>query len=301
MITTDPMRLEESKGKNEEVREKKREHKKTDSPLYEATEQKLTDVIKLTADSERQTKEQEQKQKQGILEEMEIVKATISHPKEKITTGEFKKFPLHKEIKDASSKLAHKLGTGTRKRPMDNKPASILTLAGENIGASMQVRPGSANKEGSVLHRGYNPNPDGTTEATTDGEESSKKLILKDPNLAKENRPTKMYINNNTQGINNSLLFNNSVTESNPGIHFVLASTPGEQAEPNNNKLESIETRRAQSSVMPSQRLTYEPPKYRRHGVGGLSMESSESNPEKDEPHPHGDTRKDKDINVLLS
>lgn len=299
VITTDPMRLEESKGKNEEVREKKREQEKIDGPLDEATEQKLTDVITMTADSERQTKEQEQKrkQKQGILEATEIVKATISHPKEKITTGEFKNFPLHKEIKDASSKLAHKLGTGTQKRPKVNKPASILTLAGENKGASMQVRSGSANKEGSVLHRGYKPNPDGTTEATTGGKESSK---IKDPKLAKENRPTKVYINNNTQGINNSILSNKSVTESNPGVHFVLSSTPREPEERNNNKLESIETRRAQSSVTPSERLTYEPPKIRRHSVGGLSLELSESDPENpDKPHPHEDTRKDKDIDVL--
>ncbi|KAJ6336168.1 hypothetical protein OIU78_012720 [Salix suchowensis] len=172
------------------------------------------------------------------------------------------------------------------KHPMGEKSISIVTLAGENRGATMNMGFESTRKDGSIhIHRGYKINPDESSEATTDGEGSSKGRSSKDP-LTKE-PARKACINSNTQSVNNSMLFETSVSERNPGVQLNL-SYIDEEPSKNSSKPVHLETRKAEFQVTPAEKLSYEPT-VKRRCLRGLFMESSDSdldNPEK--PRRHG-------------
>uniref|UniRef100_A0A6N2KP32 Uncharacterized protein n=1 Tax=Salix viminalis TaxID=40686 RepID=A0A6N2KP32_SALVM len=208
-----------------------------------------------------------------------------SHKRKSMSNGE--KVPLHKEIGEDISKLVHKLGMEHMKHPMGEKPVSIVTLAGENRGATMNMGFESTRKDGSIhIHRGYKINPDESSEATTDGEGSSKGRSSKDL-LTKEDPARKAYINSNTQSVNNSMLFETSVSERNPGVQLNL-SCNDEEPSKNSSKPVHLETRKADFQVTPAKKLSYEPT-VKRRCLRGLFMESSDSdldNPEK--PRRHG-------------
>ncbi|KAJ6336920.1 hypothetical protein OIU76_006730 [Salix suchowensis] len=207
-----------------------------------------------------------------------------SHKRKSMSNGE--KVPLHKEIGEDISKLVHKLGMEHMKHPMGEKSISIVTLAGENRGATMNMGFESTRKDGSIhIHRGYKINPDESSEATTDGEGSSKGRSSKDP-LTKE-PARKACINSNTQSVNNSMLFETSVSERNPGVQLNL-SYIDEEPSKNSSKPVHLETRKAEFQVTPAEKLSYEPT-VKRRCLRGLFMESSDSdldNPEK--PRRHG-------------
>ncbi|KAF9686812.1 hypothetical protein SADUNF_Sadunf02G0028700 [Salix dunnii] len=208
-----------------------------------------------------------------------------SHQRKSMSNGE--KVPLHKEIGEDISKLAHKLGMEHMKHPMGEKSVSIVTLAGENRGATMNMGFESTRKDRSVhIHRGYKINPDESSEATTDGEGSSKGRSSEDL-LTKEDSARKAYINSNTQSVNNSMLFETSVGERNPGVQLSL-SYNDEEPSKNSSKPVHLETRKAEFQVTPAEKLSYEPT-VKRRCLRGLFMESSDSdldNPEK--PRRHG-------------
>ncbi|KAJ6938531.1 nucleolar protein dao-5 [Populus alba x Populus x berolinensis] len=225
-----------------------------------------------------------------------------SHQKTSMSNGE--KVPLQKEIREDISKFVHKLGMEHMKHPIGEKPVSVVTLAGENRGATMYVGSESSRKDGSVhIHRGYKTNPDESNEATTDGEGSSRGRSSKDL-LTKEDPARKAYINSNTQSVNNSILFETSVSERSPGVHLSL-SYNDEEPSKNSSKPVRLETRKAEFQVTPSEKLSYEP-RVRRRCLRGLLLESSDSDPDNPEkPRRHGcryscgQERKDKDIGVL--
>uniref|UniRef100_A0A5B6YYC5 Uncharacterized protein n=1 Tax=Davidia involucrata TaxID=16924 RepID=A0A5B6YYC5_DAVIN len=174
------------------------------------------------------------------------------------------------------------MATGHPKQSMDEKLVSVITLAGENRGASMQLCSESAKRDGSVsvhIQREYKSNPDESLEATTDGEGSSR-----DSNtINDEDQATKAYVNSNIQGINNSLVFNSSVTERNPGVHLVFSRNRTEEStKSSDNRTESLETRKAEFNITPAQKLTYEPV-VKRRCLRGLFMESSDSDPDNPE------------------
>jgi hypothetical protein len=225
-----------------------------------------------------------------------------SHQKTSMSNGE--KVPLQKEIREDISKFVHNLGMEHMEHPIGEKPVSVVTLAGENRGATMYVGSESSRKDGSVhIHRGYKINPDESSEATTDGEGSSRGRSSKDL-LTKEDPARKAYINSNTQSVNNSILFETSVSERSPGVQLSL-SYNDEEPSKNSNKPVRLETRKAEFQVTPAEKLSYEP-KVRRRCLRGLFLESSDSDPDNPEkPRRHGcryscgQKRKDKDIGVL--
>ncbi|KAJ9186565.1 hypothetical protein P3X46_002122 [Hevea brasiliensis] len=227
-------------------------------------------------------------------------KLSESHQKTGMANGEQVSF--HKGVRDDIFKFVHKLGVGQLKYPMDEKPASIVTIAGENRGASMHVGSEPARKDGSLhIHRGYKINPDDSTGTTTDGEGSTKGRP-KTP--TREHPVKKAYVNSNTQAINNSMLFESSVNERNPGIQLVLSHNLAESINPSA-KPEPMETHKAEFNVTPAQKLTYEPT-IRRRCLRGLFLEPSDSDPDNPEkPRRHGcryscaEKGKDKDIGVL--
>ncbi|KAK1399257.1 Isoflavone reductase family protein [Heracleum sosnowskyi] len=202
---------------------------------------------------------------------------------------------MQKEIKNDISKLTQKMATE------QGKPVSIITLIGENKGATMQL---GSPKEGAVhIHRGYKFKPDDSTETTTNGEKSSKDKRPKEENT-KEDHMTKTYMNSNSQGINNSVVFKSSITERNPGVHLTLTQNPTEPIK-TTTKENQLVAHKAEANVTPSQKLTYET-RIRRRCLRGLLMESSDSdpdNPEKPRRHgchcSYGDMNKDKEIDLL--
>ncbi|XP_059452096.1 uncharacterized protein LOC132182775 [Corylus avellana] len=207
--------------------------------------------------------------------------------------------PVHEEVRKDIFKFVHNLSTG---QSTAENPVSVITLTGENRGASMHLGPEPAKKEGSVhIHRGYKLNPDESTEATTDGEESSKAKKSKDPMA--QNPPSRIYINSNIQSVNNSILFNGSVAERNPGVSLVVSHNQEEPIK-SNGQPKALETRRAEFNVTPAEKLTYEPA-VRRRCLRGLFMEPSDSDPDNPEkPRRHGcrhncaEKDKDKEIGI---
>ncbi|GAV77123.1 hypothetical protein CFOL_v3_20595 [Cephalotus follicularis] len=210
-----------------------------------------------------------------------------------------RKWPtLHKEIREDISNFVDKL---TAKQPTDERSVSIITVAGDNRGATMHLCAESAKKNGSVnIHRGYKPNPDENPETITDdegrseGRESAKAMT-------KENQATNVYTNNNTQSINNSILLDSSVNERSPGVELSFSHQPAENTK-YSTKSEPLERRMAEFNITPAKNLTYEPT-VKRRCLRGLFMESSESDPDDPKkPRRHGcryscgERSKDKDI-----
>ncbi|KAJ7966767.1 proteoglycan 4 [Quillaja saponaria] len=209
--------------------------------------------------------------------------SSISHQKPVVSNGEG--VPLQKEIKEDISNFFHKLAAGNSLLPMDDKPVSVVTLAGDNRGATMHIGSESAKKEESVhIYRAYKVNPDESPDMTTD-EEGSFRKGSKESN--KEDKLPRTYVNNNIQNVNNSIMFDSSITGENPGVHLFLPHTPAESIRLNE-KPAVIETRKAEFNITPAEKLTYQT-NVRRRCLRGLFLESSDSdqdNPEK--PRRHG-------------
>ncbi|GMH16205.1 hypothetical protein Nepgr_018046 [Nepenthes gracilis] len=135
---------------------------------------------------------------------------------------------LPNEVKEDITKFVHKLGIGQAKQPLDDKPYSIITLAGENKGATMNLGLEPVKREGSIhIYRGYKIKPDESVNTTTD-EEGSSKRGKSGEQKAEEDKATEAHINSNAQGINNSLVFSSSITETNPGVKLVHSRSPTE-------------------------------------------------------------------------
>ncbi|KAM1021507.1 hypothetical protein ACFX2I_042606 [Malus domestica] len=201
---------------------------------------------------------------------------------QKMVSSTVKQAPLHREIRENALKL-NKLAIEDQ---MHEKPVSIVTVAGENRGASMHIS-SEPEKGGEFMpiHRSYKTNPDDSLEATTDGEVSSEGE--KFDQTSKEDRHMIAYINNNVQSINNAIVLNTSVAERNPGVQTVFSHSPAESIKPNG-KSDPLKTHKAQITKTPSEKLTHEST-VRRRCLRGLFMEPSDSDPDNPEkPRRHG-------------
>ncbi|KAK9756323.1 hypothetical protein RND81_01G088900 [Saponaria officinalis] len=196
------------------------------------------------------------------------------------------KAALDKEAKKDLPKIMHKQGTRQDKHAWNEKPLSIITLTGENTGATMQLSPEPSKRERPIhIHRGYKARLDGSADNVADGAESSRSRKKTNTKVKDETRK-KLYVNNNVQGINNSLVFKSSVTERNPGAHVVLSHDAAVFAK-SGKEVETCDTHKAEVRPAPAERLTYAP-RIRRRCLRGLLLESSDSdlgNPEKPQHH----------------
>ncbi|PPD83927.1 hypothetical protein GOBAR_DD19136 [Gossypium barbadense] len=206
---------------------------------------------------------------------------------EKHVSSNWERVPLQNEIREDVCKFVHKLTTEQLELPTDEKSISVVTLAGENRGASFHLGSESSKKEGLVhIHRGYKINPDDSPDATTDGEESSRGRKPKD-SVTKENPASTAYANNNIQSINNSIVCESSVNARNPGVYLELIHNLAESTK-SKAKEEHTEPGKTRFNITPAEKRTYEPT-VRRRCLRGLFAESSDSdpgNPEK--PRRHG-------------
>ncbi|EOY14792.1 Uncharacterized protein TCM_034063 [Theobroma cacao] len=326
------------KPKEREERKKAAEERrkaKTKGSTHEEPEQRtITKLLAAAADAGTKTREllgaafetgirhqekQEDIERKKIwttssTDEKQIKTVSSTYPKEgstptnshqKHATSTWEQVPLHKEIREDISKFVHKMATGQPKLPTDEKSIAVLTLAGENRGASFYMGSESAKKDGLVhIHRGYKINPDDSPDATTtDGEGSSRGRKPKD-SMTRENPAPRAYVNSNTQSINNSVVFESSVNERNPGVHLEFLQNSAEPTK-SNAKAGPLETRKAEFNVTPAEKLTYEPT-VRRRCLRGLFAEPSDSDPDNPEkPRRHGcryscgEKNKETEIGVL--
>ncbi|KAK1279558.1 hypothetical protein QJS04_geneDACA004774 [Acorus gramineus] len=113
----------------------------------------------------------------------------------------------------------------------DESGMKVITIAGENKGAHMEL--------GSRSHKGRHVQRHKSSHAHTYVEEEhgggmgdGKAMVLKEKEKEKEKMhsssssttpPISTLVNNNVQGINNSILLNGSCTHRNPGVHISLS------------------------------------------------------------------------------
>ncbi|CAL0332662.1 unnamed protein product [Lupinus luteus] len=206
-------------------------------------------------------------------------------PEKPVSSNE-EKAPLQKVIKDDMSEFVYKLATFHPSHPTDDEEFSIITLAGDNRGATMNVGSESANKERPIsIHCAYKTYPAERAHLTTHGEESSS-TKKNSHRSAKHVEVGKTYVNSNIQSINNSLMFHGSVTERDLGVQVILTQTP---ADPINcdGKL-SPETHKTGFNISRVEKSNYQP-MVRRRGLRGLFVEPSNSDPDSpDKPRHHG-------------
>ncbi|KAK9947062.1 hypothetical protein M0R45_012499 [Rubus argutus] len=298
----DHKQLSESETDSKEHKEEEKvvqvptveEKNKDQEPIQE----RVTEVHAATTDSGNQAKDplgvalqaEQQQHKQETHDKKEILAATDSDDTpnktassrmsiRKMVSSPEEQAPPNKEIREDDSKVDKLAATGQQ---MLEKPASVVTLIGENRGATMLSEP--AKQEESVHIRYSNKlDPDDSAEATTtDGKVSDTEEIFEDE-MSTERR---VFINSNVQSINNSILFNSSVTERNPGV-AVFSRNPSESIFSNGNS-GSLQTHKAQIIQTPADKLTHEST-VRRRCLRGLLMESSDSEPDNHEkPRRHG-------------
>ncbi|XP_061353347.1 uncharacterized protein LOC133298127 [Gastrolobium bilobum] len=198
-----------------------------------------------------------------------------------VSTISPEKAQLAKGIKDDISKFVHKLASVHPAQPMDEKPFSVITLTGDNRGATMHVGSESTKKEGSIhIQRAYKTDPEESTEVTTDAEENTEE---DSHNSTEQGEVGKAYVNSNIQSINNSVMFHGSITERDPGVEVTLPQNPIKlDDEP------ALETHRTEFNISRAQKSSYQPMVQRRC-LRGLFLEPSDSDPENpDKPRRHG-------------
>ncbi|XP_010471634.1 PREDICTED: hepatoma-derived growth factor-related protein 2-like [Camelina sativa] len=204
---------------------------------------------------------------------------------------------IKEDIKDGISKLTWGKSNG------DEKSVNVYTLTGENRGATMGIGSEKDKKDGEVhIRRGYRSNPDESPNATATETEGGRKPFkgknhkdYEDDEEEEEETRVRAYVNGNTQGINNSIIVESSVSENDPGVHMSLKfeKTMKEIINPP----ESVAEKKPET-VKATEKLRHEP-RVRRRCLRGLLAESSQSEPENPlKPRGHGCrfTCKDKDI-----
>lgn len=130
-----------------------------------------------------------------------LVQETKEKPKGGLNNGDLRRHTAHGATKnpEASKKHLDSEDLGMRR---------IITIAGENKGAIMDLTPfGNNNKFGKK---------DNPTASSSDG----------DKNKNQKSLMTTALINSNVQGVNNSILYNCSTTHHDPGIHLSLSTKP---------------------------------------------------------------------------
>ncbi|XP_049391808.1 flocculation protein FLO11-like [Solanum stenotomum] len=242
-------------------------------------------------------------EKQANSDNDQIRVNRVSNGKQTRTISAEPDIPLNKEVKDNISKFINRMTVGDGKQKLEEGPVSVITLAGDNRGASMQLSSNSSRKGKAVhIHRGYKLNADETADATTDAEGTSKGKQTNDARTTKD-QELEAYMNCNVQGLNNSITFDSTIEGKNPGIHMTFPRMPSEPPK-TSEKTGLFEAHKAEYNVARAQKHTYKPT-IKRRCLEGLFVEPSDSdsdNPEKPRKHGchvGGKKKRDNDIDIL--
>ncbi|KAI3684872.1 hypothetical protein L6452_34099 [Arctium lappa] len=211
----------------------------------------------------------EAKQQDAINKTSNIPKSMISQP----TDTESPQNPKPINRSEASADVT-KSDTNPRKQFPNENPLNVITLAGDNRGTSMRINEATKRETAIRIHRRYKIDPDEIADTTTDEEESSNGKKSDKDSDSIDDLEKNAYINCNIQGINNSMVFNSSFLERNPGVHV------GRNRE-NVNKL-----KRKKSKPKTDTNASRSSTTIRRRCLRGFFMESSDSDPHK--PRRHG-------------
>jgi hypothetical protein len=195
--------------------------------------------------------------------------APLSDEREK--GNEKEKGPIQKGIKDDITKFVHKISASVQPtQPMEDKKFSVITLTGDNRGATMHVGSESDKKEGSIhIHRAYKNESEESIDVTTDGEGNSNN---DEENSMEQSEVGKAYVNSNIQSINNSLMFHGSINERDPGVQVTLPQKPSETI---NRGEKDTQNHRTEFNVSRSQKSTLQPT-VRRYGCKFKSGNNNE-------------------------
>lgn len=199
------------KPKEMEIRKKVGEERRKGTKKGSTHEEPTTITTKLVAaatDAGTKTREllgvalekgKRHLEKQEDTERKKTLTSSSSDEKQiKTVNSKSEQVPLHKEIREDISKFVQALVAGKPKLHTDEKSVNVVTLAGENSGASFRC----------------------ITESTTqDGEGSSKGRKAVD-SVIKDDMAQKAYVNSNTQSINNSIMLESRLEGRNPGVHL---------------------------------------------------------------------------------
>ncbi|KAK4722959.1 hypothetical protein R3W88_013192 [Solanum pinnatisectum] len=242
-------------------------------------------------------------EKQANSDNDQIRVNRVSNGKQTRTISAEQDVPLNKEVKDNISKFINRMTVGDGKQKLEEGPVSVITLAGDNRGASMQLSSNSSRKGKAVhIHRGYKLNADETADATTDAEGTSKGKQTNDARTM-EDQALEAYMNCNVQGLNNSITFDSTIEGKNPGIHMTFPRMPSEPPK-TREKTGLFEAHKAECNVTRAQKHTYKPT-IKRRCLEGLFVEPSDSDsdspekPRKHGCHVGGKKKRDNDIDIL--
>ncbi|KAG9449666.1 hypothetical protein H6P81_009631 [Aristolochia fimbriata] len=210
--------------------------------------------------------------------------ATDMHPHSSISNSET--VNLEKEIRQDTSRYVHQ-ATARYHRTEDDSSVNVITLTGENKGAHMNISSKARNREGLVhIHRGYKVQMEDKVDITKNVDDIAKEQP--DSPRSRMLEPNATYANSNSQGINNSILYNSSCSEKNPGIHLTLSYgllTTANQSKERKDLLKTLK----ENSIMKSTTPVVSQTNIRRRCLRALFMESSESDPENQhKPRRHG-------------
>jgi len=217
---------------------------------------------------------------------MMTVKDGIADEATKIRSG-LNERALQKETKDDVFDLAcrlaelnaqRKVSIGDEKTARDELGVTVITLAGENRGATMDLGSEKKNDDGMVdIHRGYKLYQDDKNEVGLEAKPKPK------GNARPKGATMSTYVNSNVQGANNSILYNSSCPNRDPGVRLDISNGCVKSSKPTKGGPIQKGTKKP---VTAPQAVTANPP-VKRRCLRALFLESSpDSSPERSRNKP---------------
>ncbi|TKY61225.1 laccase-1 protein [Spatholobus suberectus] len=159
-----------------------------------------------------------------------LVQKTIDRPKPR-HNGANESHKNHGNAKHVPGKESESKEKGVHRKLSDSEDSGmrVITIAGENRGAYMELTQSPKKQEPKHLHKkgNTNINVDGVESESSSAEEG--KVSKKDKNhkgRTASSFPMAAYMNSNVQCVNNSLLYHTSCSHHDPGVRLSLSKKP---------------------------------------------------------------------------
>ncbi|KAG4917078.1 hypothetical protein JHK87_054635 [Glycine soja] len=150
-----------------------------------------------------------------------LVQKTIDRPKPWLTgaTESHKNHGKHVTVKESESK---EKGIHRKLSQSEESGMRVITIAGENRGAYMELIQSPKKHDPKYLHKKGNSN------INVDGVESAEEgnVNKNQKGRTSSSFPMAAYMNSNVQCVNNSLLYHTSCSHHNPGVRLSLSKKP---------------------------------------------------------------------------
>lgn len=121
----------------------------------------------------------------------------------------------------------------TKKPSSDEVGVRVITLAGENKGAMMDLTSASSllhnrKKQVSTAHYIHQHEIKSEGDETEDGSKKKEKSEEKGASSMSEKKapPLTTFVNSNVQSVNNSILLSSNCSHKDPGVHVALSRKP---------------------------------------------------------------------------